>query len=264
MQSLDRSPVPVVTAAVAVFGVLTLIVAYFGYLSGLGGGSGTQHDKEDDDQDDCPAVAYCLDSDLLEAIHRLSLMVALILTLPIILYPSLELLERWAEERNYQLKTGRTTCNEELTDKSWNGFVWGVPSELMRREIELEEALFGKEPYFPGLHRHWRYRVCHAAAVCLLSIVSRPWERALVLYKGIGLSIACFLLPVVLFVKAYTLPVVLKQPGLAAALAGLMALGFTNFVLVILSVFTKHNFLPTEIHDDPLGHHHESGSRDHL
>lgn len=256
--SVDRSPVPVVTAAISVFGVSTLLVAYFGYLSGLGGDSSTKNEEDDDDQAGCAYGAHCFDSDLLENIHRISLALALILTLPIILYPSLELLERWAEERNRQLQSGMTSSNRSLDGKSWTGFTWGPRPDSLRRKYDFEEALFGKEPIFPFLHRHWRYRISHAAAVCLLAIVDRQWERGLVLYKGIGLSIACFLLPVILFVKAYTLPVVLQQPGLAAALSGLMALGLVNFVLVILSVFTVHNFLPTEIHDDPMHHHHSA------
>jgi len=254
--NVRSSPVPVVTAAVGCYGIVTLAIAYFGYLSGLGGGSGTYNGNDDNDQEDCLFVAHCLNSDVVETIHRLSLAVALLLTLPIILYPSLELLELWVEERYRQIKTGKTASNEKLGD-SWNGFVWGEPSDALRRQMLIEEALFGQEPFFPCFHRHWRFRIGHAAAVCLLAIVDRQWERGLVLFKGIGLSIACFVLPVVLFVRAYTVPVVLQQPGLTAALSGLVVLGVVNLVLVILSVFTEHNFLPTEIHDDPL-HHHNS------
>ena len=259
--SQTLSPIPVVTSAVTCFGIFSLIVAYFGFLSGHGGGT-TKNGNDDEDQVNCAFVAHCLDSDLLETIHRLSLTVALVLTLPIILYPSLELLERWADERYRQLKTGMTASNRSLGD-SWTGFVWGTPSESQRKSLAVDEALFGREPYFPFLHRNWRYRISHAAAVCLLAIVDRQWERGLVLYKGIGLSIACFVLPVVLFVRAYTVPVVLQNPGLTAALTGLATLGLINFVLVILSVFTVHNFLPNEIHEGPMhDHHHDSG--DHM
>ena len=266
-----RSPIPVVTAAVSFFGVISLIVAYFGFLSGLGGGSSDDARNEEDGDDgeettqECAAVAHCLDSDILEVVHRLSLAVSLILTLPIILYPSLELLERWAEERYKQLKTGKTSSNRVLVKDSWSGYVWGTPSDSQRLRLNVEEKLFGRDPYFPGLHRHWRFRLSHAAAVCLFAIVDRRWERWLVLYKGTGLSIACFLLPVILFVRAYSLGAVLQQPLLVAALTGLMALGLINLVLVILSVFTEHNFLPDEIHEHPMHHHHsadESGDGD--
>ena len=119
--------------------------------------------------------------------------------------------------------------------------------------------MFGTEPFFPFLHRHWRYRLSHAAAVCLLAVVERNLERALVLFKGIGLSAACFLLPVILFVRASSVAVVLQRPMLVSALIGLMTLGLVNVVLVILSVFTDHNFLPEEIHDHPPNHdHHHS------
>lgn len=257
-----NSPVPVVSASVGFFGVTTLLVAYFGYLSGVGGGEGTRHDSGDDDGDlECLSVAYCLDSQLLKNIHRISLACALVLTLPIILYPSLELLECWADERHQQLKTGRTTSGRSLGD-SFNGFVWGAPSESYRQYLQTEESLFGTEPFFPFVHRHWRFRLGHAAAVCLLAIVERQWERALVLFKGIGLSTACFVLPVIMFVRANSFTVVVQQPMLASALAGLMTLGLVNVVLVILSVFTDHNFLPTEIHDHPPHHHEQDHSQD--
>jgi len=265
--AINNSPIPVITSAVGFFGFTTLSVAYFGYLSGLGGSgsaSSSNNDDGDDDQD-CTFVAHCLDSKLLENIHRISLATTLILTLPIILYPSLELLERWAEERYQQLKTGLTATNEKLGN-TWTGFVCGEPPESLRRKLHIEETLYGREPFFPFLHRHWRFRIGHATAVCLLAVVDRQWERGLVLFKGIGLSIACLILPVILFVQAYSIPFVLSKPMLAAALTGLMTLGLVNFVLVNLSVFTKHNFLPTEIHDDPMHHGHRSGdhaSADH-
>jgi hypothetical protein len=253
----NRSPVPVVTAAVGVYGVLTMLVATFGYVSGLGGGNGTKHEDGSEDSNlECPFVAYCLDSAFLSHIHRGSMACALILTLPIILYPSLELVDRWADERSEQLKTGKTLSGQSL-DGAWNGFVLGAPSEELRRQLTIEEHVFGQEPFFPCLHRNWRYRIIHAAAVCLLAIAEVRWNRGLVLFKGVGLSYACFILPVVLFVRASSLHAVLLQPGLATALLGLMTLGLINFVLVMLSVFTDHNFLPTELSDDPLHHHHE-------
>lgn len=263
--STERSPAPVVMASVACFGVITLLVAYFGYLSGLGGSSGSNYYENDEEQEEgeaeraeCAFVAHCMNSVLLERIHRLSMTAALILTLPIILYPSLELLERWVEERQFQLMTGRTSSNREI-GSTWNGFVSGPATESFRQKLLAEENILGKHGILPFVHRRWRLRLAHAAAVCLIAIVDRPWERVLVLFKGIGLSIACFLLPVVLFVKAHSLAAVLQQPALTAALGGLMSLGAVNVVLVILSVFTKHNFLPPEVlHDDPLGHHHHS------
>jgi Transmembrane amino acid transporter protein len=251
----NRSPVPVVAAAVGVFGLLTMLVATFGYVSGLGGGDGTKHEEGSEDSNPvCPFVAYCLDSVLLSHIHRASMACALTLTLPIILYPSLELVDRWADERFEQLKTGKTLSGQPL-DGTWNGFVLGAPPEELRRHLTIEEHLFGREPFFPCLHRNWRYRIIHAAAVCLLGIAEVSWNRGLVLFKGVGLSFACFILPVVLFVRASSLHEVLTQPGLAAALLGLVTLGLVNLVLVMLSVFTDHNFLPAELSDDPLHHH---------
>lgn len=247
--------IPIVTAVVLCFGFLTLSVAYLGYLSGLGGGEGTKHEVDDDDATDCPAVSYCLDTVLLTAIYQLSLACALILTLPIILYPSLELLELWADERNRQIRTLRTASNRTLGD-SWNGFVWGMPSDSFRRATLIETEIFGDEPFLPCMHKHWKLRIGHAFAVCVLAVVDRQFERAFVLYKGIGLSLACFMIPCLLFVKAFTMSAVLQRPWLATAMVGLFGLGVVNMVLVGLSVFTEHNFVPVLIHEGPGGHHH--------
>ena len=49
---------------------------------------------------------------------------------------------------------------------------------------------------------------------------------------------------------------VLQRPWLATAMVGLFGLGVVNMVLVGLSVFTEHNFVPVLIHEGPGGHHH--------
>lgn len=51
-------------------------------------------------EDGCWDVTYCLNSSAVRFVYMLSLGVALILTLPVILYPSTEMLEVWLDERD--------------------------------------------------------------------------------------------------------------------------------------------------------------------
>ena len=90
----QQSAFPVVSAVVICYGVLTLSVAWIGYLGGLGGGKGTVHGE-----DSCPFVHECLPTELLSQIYQVSLGIALLFTMPIILYPSLEMLQLWADDR---------------------------------------------------------------------------------------------------------------------------------------------------------------------
>ena len=84
----------IVCGAVFFYGFITLIVSWLGLAGGLGGGIGTIHEEAG-----CPDVTYCLNSSNARFVYLLSLSIALILTLPVILYPSTEMLEIWLDER---------------------------------------------------------------------------------------------------------------------------------------------------------------------
>lgn len=85
----------IVVGAVFLYGMVTLVVSWLGLAGGLGGGIGTTHGE-----DGCWDVTYCLNSSAVRFVYMLSLGVALVLTLPVILYPSTEMLEVWLDERN--------------------------------------------------------------------------------------------------------------------------------------------------------------------
>lgn len=86
--------IKMVVMAVFCYGCITLFVSWMGLAGGLGGGIGTIHE-----QDGCRDVTYCLNSVKVQYVYMLSLGVALVLTLPVILYPSTEMLEIWLDER---------------------------------------------------------------------------------------------------------------------------------------------------------------------
>lgn len=89
------SSVFIVVGAVSLYGIITLILSWIGLAGGLGGGVGTIHGE-----DGCWDVTYCLNSSAVRFVYMLSLGIALILTLPVILYPSTQILEVWLDDRN--------------------------------------------------------------------------------------------------------------------------------------------------------------------
>ena len=98
----SKKTVPVVSGAVFLYGLLTLSIAWIGYIGGLGGGIGTRHGENG-----CTYISYCLSSDFLTIVYEFSLSLALLLTLPVILYPSTEMMEMWVEEREVAKREGR-------------------------------------------------------------------------------------------------------------------------------------------------------------
>jgi len=92
----------IVVGAVFLYGMVTLVVSWIGLAGGLGGGIGTIHGE-----DGCWDVTYCLNSSAVRFVYMLSLGIALVLTLPVILYPSTEMLEVWLDERNDERRRQR-------------------------------------------------------------------------------------------------------------------------------------------------------------
>ncbi|KAL3801103.1 hypothetical protein HJC23_002396 [Cyclotella cryptica] len=90
----EGASIKLVVTAVFCYGCVTLFVSWIGLAGGLGGGLGTLHEQEG-----CRDVTYCLNSVKIQYVYMLSLGVALVLTLPVILYPSTEMLEIWLDER---------------------------------------------------------------------------------------------------------------------------------------------------------------------
>lgn len=110
--------VPIVSGAVFFYGLLTIAIAWVGYLGGLGGGEGTIHGVNG-----CNYLSMCLSSDFLTVVHEVSLSAALLFTLPVILYPSTELMELWVEQRYADREAGGDNDPRQSTPSKAN-FCW--------------------------------------------------------------------------------------------------------------------------------------------
>jgi hypothetical protein len=103
----------IVVGGVFMYGIVTLLVSWIGLAGGLGGGVGTMHGE-----DGCWDVTYCLNSSAVRYVYMLSLGIALVLTLPVILYPSTQMLEIWLDERNDE-RQRKIEDSKKIVPESW-------------------------------------------------------------------------------------------------------------------------------------------------
>mmetsp|Transcript_17467 Transcript_17467/g.25819 ORF Transcript_17467/g.25819 Transcript_17467/m.25819 type:complete len:736 (+) Transcript_17467:24-2231(+) len=375
LKNSEEAAVPVVLSVFIFYGFFTLVIAWIGYLGGLGGGLGTAQGENS-----CSYISECLPTALLSHIYQGSLGVALLCTLPIILYPSLEMVQLMFDERAHQLKMRRTSCERNRNIKSWNRFSsrtvqvsdnkseslstiltgknsdrncdllsgrtmqqnpkidsirgdydeedrlrydelkTGASDDFTKRSsnfgklvraslgkefpppamLENDSCEFSQEDQTPDryyhiesglsplhqtppnncdsmyfktrraqsirrieeiddimkeqhakeqhatnsscLHRHWRLRIAHALIVCVLGALEKDFEEPFALITGVGLSIAAFILPCVLYVHAT--PCATISIGMKVALGCLVGLGISNAIMVCISIFTDHKLLP--------------------
>ena len=240
--------VPVVCAAVVIYGLLTLGIAIIGYIGGMGGGPGTRYEESG-----CQRVSYCLDSAVVGTVYQLSMSLALLLTLPVILYPSTEILEIWAHERQEQNRKYKAA-----SDQVENECKWYTGDEL---SSQIHHALVGEEeeppirvppqdknvdPRIPGIRKHRKLRLTLAVLICTLGVAEKAMSSFIEFIRGIGLSIVGFILPPILYIIAREQAdnTVMKCNGkMMLGLASLLGFGFFNMVLVCVSSFTEHDYV---------------------
>jgi type IV secretory pathway TrbD component len=80
--------VKVVCSAVVMYAVLTLLFGAIGYAGGLGGGPDTLYSRAE-----CDVVTRCISPQSLQSLLRVALSVAMLLSVPAMLFPATEMLE---------------------------------------------------------------------------------------------------------------------------------------------------------------------------
>ncbi|KAL3765584.1 hypothetical protein ACHAWO_003876 [Cyclotella atomus] len=153
-----NSSIKMVVTAVFCYGCVTLFVSWMGLAGGLGGGIGTIHEQEG-----CRDVTYCLNSVKVQYVYMLSLGVALVLTLPVILYPSTEMLEIWLDERadekrrklEREAEANNVPNYEDLTTKQLKYIRRGIlEAEALANNVSNPEKMTTKQ--LKAVRRHIR------------------------------------------------------------------------------------------------------------
>jgi len=108
----QQDGVKVVCWAVVMYAVLTLLFGAIGYAGGLGGGPDTLYSRAE-----CDVVTRCISPQTLQTLLRVALSIAMLLSVPVMLFPATEMLEvaitelrvrvRQRRERKKQRKLSR-------------------------------------------------------------------------------------------------------------------------------------------------------------
>lgn len=130
-----NNAIKMVVMAVFCYGCVTLFVSWMGLAGGLGGGIGTIHEQEG-----CRDVTYCLNSVKVQYVYMLSLGVALVLTLPVILYPSTEMLEIWLDERADEKRRKLEAEAEAHNVPNWEDMTTKQLKSIRRGILEAEAS----------------------------------------------------------------------------------------------------------------------------
>mmetsp|Transcript_13285 Transcript_13285/g.30528 ORF Transcript_13285/g.30528 Transcript_13285/m.30528 type:complete len:927 (-) Transcript_13285:103-2883(-) len=276
----DRSDlsVYVVVGAVVLYGVITLIISWLGLAGGLGGGVGTIHGE-----DGCWDVTYCLNSSAVRFVYMLSLGVALVLTLPVILYPSTEMLEVWLDERDDErrkrkeesqpdyLKWKRRSLIDDATlmtnlsrdaslslrgsDVSPNGGKPIIVSPSCVQEPSPVSASGSLRPSPRGggdnptsakprrKLKYWKLRMFLAATICIIGTIEGSFPHAL--------KVAEIIRGIGLSIAGLIFPPLLYMCAIggnfsmpmAASMSLLIGLGFFNIILILISAFGNKDFI---------------------
>ncbi|KAL3778863.1 hypothetical protein ACHAW5_009342 [Stephanodiscus triporus] len=137
----------IVVGAVFLYGIITLIVSWIGLAGGLGGGVGTIHGE-----DGCWDVTYCLNSSAVRFVYMLSLGIALVLTLPVILYPSTQMLEVWLDDRNDERRRKMVAASTMPSPLKVQPF-WSQKKSLLSYDDEsFQSATDTVSPRPMGIH----------------------------------------------------------------------------------------------------------------
>mmetsp|Transcript_710 Transcript_710/g.2097 ORF Transcript_710/g.2097 Transcript_710/m.2097 type:complete len:382 (-) Transcript_710:557-1702(-) len=100
----------VVTGAVLLYGLVTIFFASIGYAGGLGGGLGTGLSAEE-----CDVVTNCITPPGLRSTIQNALSVAMLLGIPVMLYPATEMLEVMMTDKREELKAMNPPPESEVS-----------------------------------------------------------------------------------------------------------------------------------------------------
>jgi len=171
----------VVCSAVLCYGIITSVFAAVGYAGGLGGGIGTGLTAEE-----CDVVTSCMEPAWpLRVVVQVALSFALLLTVPVMLYPTTEMLEVMLSEWNNEV---RGECEAHLTPPDYHDHT----------NLHAEEH----HPQQEGHEKNRKLRLFLAFLVVMLGSTTRSFTSFSGFVGAVGLTFAGFILPPLLYVRA--------------------------------------------------------------
>jgi hypothetical protein len=234
------------------YGLATLVFGAVGYAGGLGGGEGTGKTP-----DECDVVTNCITPQSLQLTIQIALSIAMLLSIPVMIYPSTEMLEvmladrkekrlakHKAEELVVELR-GTDTSNGHVSRTSLIDPTEGTTKaeDPYSHEITYgtntnqKDGLLLDRVFEFSQGKSWKLRVFLAVLVVTMGTVTKSFTHFSGFVGAVGLSFAGFLLPPFLYLRAMQqadLPIDLpKQVGMAV----LALFGACNMVIGGVSSF---------------------------
>mmetsp|Transcript_31680 Transcript_31680/g.92923 ORF Transcript_31680/g.92923 Transcript_31680/m.92923 type:complete len:534 (+) Transcript_31680:34-1635(+) len=204
----------VVCGSVVLYGVVTLMFASIAYAGGLGGGDGTGLSAEE-----CDVSTKCITPLMLQSLIQITLSLAMLLSIPVMLYPSTEMLEvmltdrlekkaeshaKWRQANNANSGVElhefarRESETELLVGKQ------GVSNSSVVGYTSIDSVIFAtdEEQEF-SQDRSWKLRLFLSSLTVMLGTVMRSFTHFSGFVGAVGLSFAGFVLPPLLFLRAH-------------------------------------------------------------
>mmetsp|Transcript_18899 Transcript_18899/g.40869 ORF Transcript_18899/g.40869 Transcript_18899/m.40869 type:complete len:576 (-) Transcript_18899:70-1797(-) len=235
----------VVCGALMLYGATTLVFAAIGYAGGLGGGDGTGLSSQD-----CDVVTNCITPSSLQTTIQVTLSIAMVLSIPVMLYPSTEMLEVMLTDRQEEKEEkldewkrrnagsdgvelqsySRSESKTKLVAKKGTGIdAYGTSGDgedslVYDADGQQVEAEFSQD-------KSWKLRLFLSALTVALGGTMNSFTYFSGFVGAVGLSFAGFVLPTLLYVRAMQRANLRISWGTMVMLAVLLLFGLYNMIV---------------------------------
>lgn len=201
----------VVCGALVLYGVITLIFAIVAYAGGLGGGDGTGLETGV-----CDVVTNCITPPALQSTIQITLGFAMLLGIPIMLFPATEMLEVMLTDRlekkeqehiEWRKRNALDTGGVELLERTRRD----SETNLVQSHGASERAVVYTDGQISvaqqqqefSQDRSWKLRLFLSFLTVMLGTCMKSFTQFSGFVGAVGLSFAGFVLPPLLFFRAH-------------------------------------------------------------
>ena len=201
----------VVCGALILYGICTLIFASVAYAGGLGGGDGTGLEAEE-----CDVVTNCITPTLLQSTIQVTLSLAMVLSIPVMMYPSTEMLEvmltdhlekKVQENAEWRRRNASKTGGVELLECTRRDSETKLVQPRGASDFAVvytdSQISVGQQQQEFSQDRSWKLRLFLSFLTVMLGTCMKSFTQFSGFVGAVGLSFAGFVLPPLLFVRAH-------------------------------------------------------------
>ena len=228
----------VVCGALILYGKVTLIFASVAYAGGLGGGDGTGLEAEE-----CDVVTNCITPSTLQSTIQITLSLAMMLSIPVMMYPSTEMLEvmltdhlekKEQEHVEWRRRNASNTGEVELLERTRRDSETKLVQHHSASECDVvytdSRISVAQQQEEFSQDRSWKLRLFLSFLTVMLGTCMKSFTQFSGFVGAVGLSFAGFVLPPLLFVRAHQAANRPVGHGMLTGAALLATFGIYNMV----------------------------------